>query len=89
MYKYSHGLLPRVICDMYTRNNHIHSYNTRQRDLIHIPEGTHTKNFHYVSVLIWNELTKMDFDLNLSLYSFKNNLKTFLLYNNLNIGYTT
>ena len=89
MYNYTHGLLPKVISDFYIKNNDVHSYNTRQRDFIHIPVGTHTHNFHYTSVLIWNELTRMNFDFSLSVYRFKNNLKQFLLHNNLNIGYTT
>ena len=88
MYKYSHGMLPRAMNELYTFNNEIHTYNTRQRNLLHIPDGTHTRNFQYRSILIWNELVNRGIDTKVSLVVYKKNIKLFLLHNDINIGYT-
>ena len=46
MYKFSQGLLPEVIGEMYRHNNDIHSHRTRSRDLLRVPQGT----LHFVNV---------------------------------------
>ena len=55
MYKFNNDILPIAINELYTKNNEIHSYETRQSNLLHL----HTKNFVYKSVQIWNELVPM------------------------------
>ena len=37
MYKYYHGILPSGFSDLYVRNNSVHEYDTRQRNLLHVP----------------------------------------------------
>ena len=37
MYKYNHSMLPRVL-DMFVKNCQVHTYNTRQSDLLHVPQ---------------------------------------------------
>ena len=75
--------------NLYTTNNEIHTHNTRQANLLHVTYGTHTRNFCYRIVLIWNELITRGVESNVSLLTFKKKLKTFLQYNDLNIGYMT
>ena len=45
MYKYSHGMLPQMIHDLYVTNNAVHHYATRQSNLLNVPLGVHTDNF--------------------------------------------
>ena len=80
MYKLKHGQLPNAMKNLYTTNNEIHTHNTRQANLLHDPYGTHTRNFCYRSVLIWNELTTRGVESNVSLLTFKKKLKNFLQY---------
>ena len=87
MYKYSHGLLPKVMNELYVKNSEVHRYNTRRSHLLHVPNGIHTRHFCYRSVLIWNELTIQGVEYNVSLTSYKLKLKFYLQYNDLNIGY--
>ena len=88
MYKFTHNMLPEAMSELYCKNNEIHTYNTRQTALLHVPSGTHTRNFCYRSVLIWNELTSRGVDHNVSLLIYKRKLKSFLQNNHLNIGYS-
>ena len=87
MYKLSHGMLPKVVSELYVKNNYIHSYETRRSKHLHIPNGTQTNTFRYRSVLIWNELINK-VDSNVTLPKYKKIIKHFLQYNELNIGYT-
>ncbi len=88
MYKYSNNLLPEIMNALYKSNNQVHSYETRQRHLLHTPGGTHTNNFCYKSVLVWNELTTRGVQSNVSMPKFKKSLKMFLQHNDLSIGYS-
>ena len=54
MYKLSHGLLPEVINVLYVRNKYIHSYNTRNSNLLRVPKGS--TNFANISTRLWNVL---------------------------------
>ena len=85
MYKYSKGLLPEVIGEMYRQNNDIHSHRTRSRDLLSIPQGTiHLIN---VSARLWNVLV-LKMDVHIALSKFKYNLKVFLLHNEIELRYS-
>ena len=88
MYKYNNDMLPMAINELYTKNNEIHTYETRQSHHLHLPMGTHTKNFVYKSVQIWNELANKGIDASVSLPVFKRKLKMYLLHNELCLGYT-
>ena len=88
MYKYSNNLLPEIMNALYKSNNQVHSYGTRQKHLLHIPGGTHTNNFCYKSVLVWNELTTRGVQSNVAMPKYKKSLKLFLQHNDLRIGYT-
>ena len=78
MYKYSKGLLPEVIGEMYRQNNDIHSHRTRSRDLLSVPHGT--LHFVNVSAGLWNVLV-LKMDVHIALSKFKYILKVFLLHN--------
>ena len=80
MYKYSSNLLPECIAQLYLRNDSNNEHNTRGSQLlrVHVPLGS--KTFTNLSARIWN--------LNVSISLFKRNLKLFLLYNELVIGYS-
>ena len=81
MYKYSKGLVPEVIGEMYRQNNDIHSHRTRSRDLLRVPQGT--IHFVNVSARLWNVLVlKMDVHIALSKF------KVFLLHNEIELKYS-
>ena len=42
MYKFNNGLLPAVLKTLYKKNNEVHSYNTRSKDMFRIALGTQT-----------------------------------------------
>ena len=87
MYKYTHNMLPPAMNEMYIRNDEVHNYNTRQSKLLHIPNGSHIKNFRYRSVLLYNELIARNINFNVSLPKFKKIVKRFLLHNIVQLGY--
>ena len=89
MYKYNYDMLPMAMNEMYVKNFEIHHHNTRNTNLLHIPGGTHTRNFRYRSVLLWNELVTRGFDFNVSFPKFKKTLKLYLINNVIEIGYGT
>ena len=78
MYKYSHGMLPQIIQDLYVTNNAVHHYSTRQSNLLHAPLGVHTNNFRYNSILIWNKLTTLGISFDIPISKFKNTTKDLL-----------
>ena len=81
MYKICNGLLPEVINVLYVSNKDIHSYNTRSSNLLRVPKGS--TNFVNTSTRLWNVLL-VNIDVNVSISTFKHNLKTYLLHNNNN-----
>ena len=54
MYKYYNGLLSDVMNRLYVKNNVIHSYYTRENNLLRIPRCT--ANFTNISARVWNVL---------------------------------
>ena len=77
------GLLPAVLNTLYKKNNEIHSYNTRSKDMFHVALGT----FSNISARIWNALI-IKIDINVPMFKFKDSLKLFLLDNILTITYS-
>ena len=72
MYKYSHGMLPQMIQDLYV---------TRQSNLLHVPPGVHTNNFRYKSILIWNKLSTLGISFDIPISRFKITTKDLLQHN--------
>ena len=68
MYKFNNGLLPAALNTLYKKNNEIHSYNTRSKDLFHVALGIQT--FSNISARIWNALI-IKIDINLQCLSSK------------------
>ena len=82
MYKYHHGLLPKIL-DIFERNMDIHQYNTRQAIQLHIPickTELGKRSFHYQAVKIWNEIF-LALRVDIKIGTFKKKLKTFLIHN--------
>ena len=84
MYEVCNGLLPELINVLYVRNKYIHSYTTRSSNLLRVPKGS--MNFVNISTRLWNVLL-LNIDVNLSLTTFKHNLKTYLLHNTVELKY--
>ena len=89
MYKYHHAMLPIALLDLYIKNKIVHNYRTRQHNLLHVPSGTHTKKILYFSILVWNNLQSMGFEFGISFHTFKKAIKTYLLHNEIDIGYNS
>ena len=85
MYKFNNGLLSVLLNTLYMKNNEIHSYNTRSKDLFRI--ALRTQTFSNISARIWNELI-IKIDINVPMFKFKDSLKLFLLNNILTITYS-
>ena len=84
MYKLNSGHLPKVLCNFFKKNNEIHNYNTRTKDMFRISHESQT--FSSVGAKIWNALS-IKIDVNVTLIKFKNSLKVYLLSNSLVINY--
>ena len=84
MYKICNGLLPEVINVLYVRNKYINSYNTRSSNLLRVPKGS--TNFVNIRTLLWNVLL-LNIYVNVSITTFKHNLKTYLLHNTVELKY--
>ena len=87
MYKYSHGMLPQMIQDLYVTNNAVHHYATRQSNLLHVLPSVHTNNFRFKSILIWNTLSTLGISFDILILKFKNTTKDLLQHSVLNVGY--
>ena len=85
MYKFNNGLLPTVLNFLYKRNNEIHQYDTRTKNMFRISVGI--QSFSSVSAKIWNALI-LHIDGNVPLVKFKQSLKLYLLNNTLVISYS-
>ena len=81
MHKLSTNELPEVFLQMFTRNNSVHNYPTRQHDAYHLPR-TRTifaqKTIMFTGPKYWNDLPQ-DVRGCLSLYPFKRKLRMHLL----------
>ena len=85
MIKYTMGVVPHPITDLFALNNEIHNYNTRQtHDLqIHAGRGEIVyKLFSFHGVYIWNHISRK-IPVDVSYACFKNLIKTYLLTNDI------
>ena len=80
MFKFNLGLSPVALNNLFARNSNIRNYNTRNKNKLLSAIGRHKfiyKNFRYISVHIWNNITdKIDTDT--SHLTFKKQLKVLL-----------
>ena len=73
-------MLPIVFDEMFTRNSDVHSYHTRQQDLMHVPHfrtQLGMNSFTYQAVTIWNFIF-LNMGVNYKIGAFKQHLKRFL-----------
>ena len=84
MYKFNNVPFLSVLNEHYKKNNVIHDFNTRAKDMIRVSLGTQT--FSTVSARIWNAVI-VKFNVTVSLSKFKESLKQYLFGNTLNISY--
>ena len=87
MFKYHHAMLPIALQDLYIKKQI--RYRTRQHNLLHVPSGTHTHNFLYSSILVWINLQSVGFEFDISFHTLKKAIKTYLLHNEIDIGYNS
>ena len=85
VYKLNCGHLPKVSCNFFKKNNKIHNYNTRTKDMFRI--SVESQTFSSVGAKIWNAFS-IKIDVNVTLIKFKNSLKVYLLSNTLVINYS-
>ena len=81
MYKIQNDLSPKFMREHFSINSDIHSYNTRQSLLYHVPDYGNDKcqaSIKYQGPVIWNNIPK-DIRNSTSLDSFKIHFKRFLL----------
>ena len=89
MFKFNLGLSPVALNNLFVSILllYIHNYNTRNKNKLRSAIGRHKfiyKNFRYISVHIWNNITdKIDTDT--SLLTFKKQLKRLLFTDEITI----
>lgn len=89
MYKYNNNLVPSGFRDLFTHNHEVHHYNTRSNNKLHLPRGKHSqiyKNFTFVSTHVWNRIIS-NIDINVSLMSYKYNLRCYIALNDIKLFY--
>ena len=91
MYKYTNDMLPSVMHELYKKNNEIHTYDTRNKDLFRIDRAQKRLNIYVnsysnISARLWNALMPK-LNTNVSLPKFKSLLKQLLLFNTIEIQY--
>ena len=80
MYKYVKELVPSSLRDMFTTSEDIHSYPTRQRANLRLPQGRTAiihKTFRFKATHIWNEMARK-VDHNCFLPTFMYKLKNYI-----------
>ena len=88
MFKFFKGLLPNIFNQMFTRNENLHNYFTRQSNKLHVPVSKLSavyRTMKYKGVSFWNVMsTKINNNCKINTY--KHNLKTYLISNDIPIG---
>ena len=92
MYKYyTNDMSPSVMHEIYKKNNEIHTYDTRNKDLFRIDRDKKRLNIYLnsysnISARLWDALIPK-VNTNVSLPKVKSLLKQFLLFNTIEIQY--
>ena len=87
MFKFNFNHLPQVCNDLFTTNSRVHSYNTRQHNLIHVPLSRTQfakKSIRIRGVYIWNQIAT-SVETNTSPNIFKKRLIVFLQSNTIRL----
>ena len=83
MFKHHHGKLPTIFDSFFTRNNEVHSYDTRQSNNLHVPKQKTVRSAQLIrsaGVALYNHfVTRLNFGVTFS--TFKKNVKGYLLKN--------
>ena len=82
MFKYYHKKLPAIFRDFFVYNRDIHQHFTRQTDDLHFPKfktELAKRSLGYWGVKVWNAIVSIKMKLDVSPYTFKNNLKKAVL----------
>ena len=88
MYKFYYRLLPPVIDEFFQHNTTIHSHNTRQSTLLHVPIIRSQFSMHSIrfrGVLLWNQLPQFVNINELTFNQFKSTMRLRLLSNSIPI----
>ena len=91
VFKFHHRILPPVVDELFQFNSSIHSVNTRQRSLLHVPiiRSKYTKqSIRSRGVHIWNQIPQM-VDINLTLNQFRSSMRRRLIDGSLSIRLTS
>ena len=86
MFKHHKKKLPQVCSNLFTSNEEIHNYNTRQKTWLHVPVSTstaHMKTVRFMGVKLWNKLSSKNIELKCSIFTFKRHLKKHLMIKSL------
>ena len=86
MFKHHRKKLPQVCSNLFTSNEEIHNYNTRQKTWLHVPVSTstaHMKTVRFMGVKLWNKLSSKNIELKCSIFTFKRHLKKHLMIKSL------
>ena len=82
MYKFHHAKTPHIFNEIFTINNSVHKYETRQKDDLHFPltKRSNVKSTIRVKgVKLWN-YTSRKISINCSIESLKINVRKLLRY---------
>ena len=85
MFKFHHEKLPLILKKFFTKNCAIHSYNTRQKYLLHIPrfdKEVGKRSFRLRAAISWNHLLQNLNSLDIRISTFKTHLKQYLIVHN-------
>lgn len=80
MFKYVKQLVPRTLLSMFSTSEETHTYPTRQRSNLRIPQGRTTMvhhTFRYMGVRVWNDMSA-EVDHHCSLTVYKCRIKKYL-----------
>ena len=90
MYKYANNLISLAINDLFTTNSDVHNYTTRQIHLLHVNKiniNIYSISFGNTSSRIWNAM-QSEFEVNVSISTFKISFKMYLQEHLLQLKYT-
>ena len=82
MFKFHRKKLPRIFDKFFTCNSDIHDHNTRHADDLHYADFNTElgkRSVGYWGVLVWNAILSLNLNLNVTITTFKDNLKKAIL----------
>ena len=85
MYKFSNDMLPHLFNIIFVYNKSIHDNNTRQSRKIHVSKFSYSaikKSIRYKGTVFWNYISDI-MNCKCTIGTFKTNLKSYLMNNNI------